>query len=127
MPEGGKEKDQDEKHADVEGDFAQILERKMLEEKGKDEDRPGREENEQDPEPGGMRPADFPIALFHAPIIPDKYLSRKSRQVLLVFLISKREIFRKVKKVKKLRGGVLDVRRTRNFAGCHRDCGKGPF
>jgi len=33
-----------------------------------------------------------------------------------MFLISKREIFRKVKKVKKLRGGVLCVRRTRNFA-----------
>ena len=42
-----------------------------------------------------------------------EYLSRKSRQVLSLFLISKREIFRKVKKVKELRGGVL---RTRNSA-----------
>jgi hypothetical protein len=34
-----------------------------------------------------------------------------------MFLISKREIFHKVKKVKELRGGVLRVRRTRNSAG----------
>jgi hypothetical protein len=45
-----------------------------------------------------------------------RYPSRKSRRMLAVFLISKREIFRKVKKVKELRGGVFGVRRTRNFA-----------
>jgi hypothetical protein len=37
--------------------------------------------------------------------------------MLAVFLISKREIFRKVKKGKELRGGVRGVRRTRNSAG----------
>jgi hypothetical protein len=44
-----------------------------------------------------------------------------------VFLISKREIFREIKKAKELRGGLLCVRRTRNSAGCHRDCEKGLF
>jgi len=41
--------------------------------------------------------------------------------------MQKLAIFRKVKEIKELRGGVQVVRRTSNSAGWRRDCGKGQF
>jgi len=43
------------------------------------------------------------------------------------FPMQKLAIFRKVKEIKELRGGVQVVRRTSNSADWRRDCGKGQF
>jgi hypothetical protein len=73
------------------------------------------------PVPEGDGPGRRSFASAH----PEMKICKDGHQ--LKFPIQKSAIFCKVKEIKGLRGDVQVVRRTRNPADRHRDCGKGPF